>query len=68
MVKERENVMVQVMEVQMMAMMDVREILSVEAITASSLEVSTMKKTTAVRNHRPLLPENHPQLFSLAVS
>merc|ERR1711971_747680 len=48
-------------------MTDVKEILSVEAITASSLEVSTMKKTTVVRSHRLLPPLNNHQLFSLGL-
>ena len=49
-VKEKETVMVLLMVVNMMVIMDVREILYVEATIARNLEYSTMKKTIAVRN------------------
>ena len=57
--------MVQVMEGLMMDMMDVREILSVVAITASSLGVFIMRKTTAARNPQTLQLTNLPQLSFL---
>jgi hypothetical protein len=37
--------------VAMMDMLDVREILSVEAITANSLEATSIPRMTAVRDH-----------------
>jgi len=64
-VKEKETVMVQVMEGLMMDMMDVREILSVVAIIASSLGVFIMRKTTAARNPQTLQLTNLPQLSFL---
>ena len=48
--KEKVIVMALVMVVNMMAMLDVREILSVVATIAISLEHSTMKRTTVARN------------------
>ena len=48
-VKEKVTVMVLVMEVVMMIIVDVREILSVAAIIASSLDITIMKRMIAVR-------------------
>ena len=48
--RERETVTDLVMEVNMMAMLAVKEILSVEAITVSSLVSIITRKMTAVRN------------------
>ena len=47
--KEKETVMVLVMVVVMMIIVDVREILSVAAIIASSLDITIMKRMIAVR-------------------
>ena len=50
--KERETVMDLVMEEVMMAMLDVKEVLSVAAIIVNNLELIIMKRMTAAKNHR----------------
>ena len=50
--KEKETVMVLVMVVVMMIIVDVREILCVEAIIAKSLDITIMKRMIAVRKRK----------------
>jgi len=50
--KERETVMEQVMEVLMMETEDVVETLCVAVTTVSSLVLTTMTRMTAVRDHQ----------------
>ena len=57
--RERETVMALVMEVNMMAMLAVKEILSAEVTTVSSLENITILKMTAVRDPQSQWPPHH---------
>jgi len=52
--REREIVTEQEMEVSMMETEDAVETLCVAATTASSLELTTMRRTTAARDHQQL--------------
>merc|ERR1711981_1099903 len=52
--KERGTAMVPVMEDNMMVMLDVEEVLSVEATTVRSSEPTSMKKMTAVKDQTHL--------------
>jgi len=61
--RERETVTDLVMEVSMMAMLVVREISCVGVTTAESLELTTMRRTTAVREQP--LHSNPPSLPNL---
>ena len=49
--RDRVTVMDLVMEVAMMAMLVARENSNVAAIIVNSLEITTMRRMTAVRNH-----------------
>jgi len=61
--KEKETVMVQQMEDEMMETKDALDLLYVEATTVHSLVHTTMKRTTVVRSRQPYLPQQ-PSLDS----
>ena len=56
--KEKEIVMDQVMEANMMAMLDVKEPLYVEVITVKGLVLTSMQKTTVLKSLDQVLPSH----------
>ena len=61
--KEKEIVMGQVMEANMMEMLDVKEPLYVEVITVKGLVLTSMQKTTVVKSRDQVLPSHQYQVF-----
>ena len=61
--KEKEIVMGQVMEANMMEMLGVKEPLYVEVITVKGLVLTSMQKTTVVKSLDLVLPSHQYQVF-----